>query len=502
MTATGSGAGRPAVAVSDEGSPAATPQAPGPDPAAPPPGPTAAARRNRALASGILSSLVGKGVAMAAPLVITPATFRYLGEQRFGLWTAVTALTGMAWFADLGLGNGLLTRLSRNGDDRARAARDITSAYATLGLVAAVLLAALVLLVPLVPWATVFGVDDPGLARDAPWVVLLCFASFAVNVPLSLIQRIQYAQRQVVQSNIWQAVGAAVSTAAVLGAIAAGRSYLLVIACAVLTVPLMNLLNTLVYFGRQDRASRPRAALVERGAAAGLLRLGLQFFALSIMSSIALNLDNPLVAHVLGVAAAAQYAVVAKLFGVLGVFITLVGMALWPANGEALARGEVEWVRRTTARMVVLYGAAVGAAGLALVVWGQPLLRLWVGGVDESLVSVALLAWFAGWSVLLALASPLFLVQNSIGMLRTQFAGWSAFLVASTALKVWWARRFGLVGLPAAGCVAYLLTLMPAAVVGYRRSIGLSGRRQPRHRRGGDATPAEARTGRLSRSKA
>lgn len=429
------------------------------------------AGRGRTMTAGVATALMAKGFGLAAPLVVTPACFRYLGEQRYGLWMAVTALTGMAWFADLGLGNGLLTRLSRLGDDAPQRAREISSAYATLGLVTVVLLAGLVVVEPLVPWARLFSVTEPAIAGEASAVVLLCFGAFAVNIPLSLIQRIQYARTQVVQSNVWQSAGALLSMVAVLGAITAGWAPLAVIACAVLTVPVTNLVNTVVYFWRQDPAARPGPRLVHRATGVGLLRLGLQFFALSAMSSIALNLDSPLVAHVLGLTVAAHYAVVGKLFGVLSVFVGLVGMAVWPVNGAALARGDVAWVRRTTRRMVLLYGLVVGAVGVALVRHGHRLMELWLGTADASVVPTGVLAGLACWSVLVAVSSPLIVVQNSAGLLRAQFFGWSGFLLLGTALKLWGLHRLGLVGLPAAACVAYLLTMWPAALVGYRHAV-------------------------------
>ncbi|WCN83515.1 lipopolysaccharide biosynthesis protein [Micromonospora sp. LH3U1] len=437
--------------------------------------PAASKDRDRTVTVGIAAAMVAKGVGLAAPLVITPACFRYLGDQRYGLWMAITALTGMAWFADLGLGNGLLTRLSHLADDPRQQAREISSAFATLGVVAVVLLAGLALAAPVVPWAALFSVSDPSVAAQASALVLLCFGAFAVNIPLSLIQRIQYARGQVVQSNVWQSAGALAAMAAVLGAIAAGWKPLAVIACAVLAVPATNLLNTVTYFWFEEPGRRPGPRLVHRATAVGLLRLGLQFFALTTMSSIALNVDSPLVANVLGLTTAAHYAVVGKLFGVLSIFVGLVGMTVWPVNGAALARGEVAWVRRNTRRMVLLYGLIVGTVGVVLVGYGHRLIELWVGGIDRSDIPVTVLIGLACWSFLVAVASPLIIVQNSIGLLRPQFVGWASFLLLATVLKIWGLRRFGLAGLPAAACVAYLLTMWPAVLVGYRRALARSG---------------------------
>ncbi|MBO4163439.1 lipopolysaccharide biosynthesis protein [Micromonospora antibiotica] len=475
------------------GRPAAEAVAAGPPASAPPPAPaptSAAARtgtavvtpvatsgppsgpgRDRAVTVGIATAMVAKGIGLAAPLVITPACFRYLGDQRYGLWMAITALTGMAWFADLGLGNGLLTRLGQLADDPRQQAREISGAFATLGVVAVLLLAALAVVTPVVPWVDLFAVRDPAVAAQTTTMVLICFGAFAVNIPLSVIQRIQYARGQMVQSNAWQSAGALAALAVVLVAIAADWGPLVVVGGAVLAVPVTNLLNTVTYFWSADPAGRPGPRLVHRATVVGLLRLGLQFFALTTMSSIALNVDNPLVANVLGLTVAAHYAVVGKLFGVLWIFVGLVGMTVWPVNGAALARGEVAWVRRNTRRMMVLYGVIVGAVGLLLVGYGHRLIELWVGQVDRSTIRLPVLVGLAGWSLLVAVTSPLILVQNSIGLLRPQFVGWASFLVLATGLKVWGLRQFGLAGLPAAACAAYLLTMVPAALVGYRRAL-------------------------------
>jgi O-antigen/teichoic acid export membrane protein len=63
------------------------------------------------------------------------------------------------------------------------------------------------------------------------------------------------------------------------------------------------------------------------------------------------------VARVLGLDAAGHYSVVSRLYLALGLCVTLVNLPLWPANAEALARGEVTWVRRSTRRMAYVRAA-------------------------------------------------------------------------------------------------------------------------------------------------
>ncbi|MEV4499383.1 lipopolysaccharide biosynthesis protein [Micromonospora arborensis] len=439
--------------------------------------------RSRVLAGGIVSSLAGKMVGLVAPLLITPLAFRSLGAERFGLWMAVTSLTGMALFADFGLGNGLLTRLARlrGAGEREAAAREVSSAYALLGAVSVLLLVLLATTLRLVPWSALLNATDPAVARDARPVVLLCFGAFLVNIPLALIQRVQYAQQQVAQSNLWQAGGSLVSVAVVYAVVTGGADPLLVIAGAVLAVPAVNLANALCYFGWQDRDLRPRIRHVRAVAARGLLRLGVRFFLLSVLSSVVLNLDGFLIGRVLGLPAAATYAVVLRMFALLTLFVTLVNLPLWPANGEALARGDLAWVRRTTPRMVYLSAAVVTLPGAALVLFGNDALRLWVRSTDLAPVPRTLLAALAVWSVLLAVAAPLFMVQNSIGLLRPQFVGWAACLLLAVPLKIVLAARLGLPGVAVASAGTYALTVLPAAVLGYRRALAAAAPVSGRH---------------------
>ncbi|MFG3700184.1 lipopolysaccharide biosynthesis protein [Micromonospora sp. NPDC047620] len=432
--------------------------------------------RGRALVAGIASSLGGKAVGLVAPLLITPLAFTHLGAERYGMWMAVTSLTSMALFADFGLGNGLLTRLARlyTAGDRSAAAREIASAYALLGCLAAVLLGVLAATVQIVPWSALLNVTHPDVARDARAVVLLCFGSFLVNIPLALIQRVQYAHQQVAQSNLWQAVGSLVSAGLVVAGAVADVDPVLLIAGAVLAVPLMNAANTLCYFAWQNPDLRPRPRYVRGLAVRGLLRLGLRFFVISVLSSVILNVDGFLVGRVLGMTSAANYAVVMRVFSVLALFVTLVNLPLWPANGEALARGDVTWVRRNTRRMSCLSAVVVALPGLGLVLFGNDVLRFWIRSEELAHVPVPLLVALAVYSVLIAVASPIFMVQNSIGLLRPQFVGWLACLAVAIPLKVFLAGRIGLSGVAVASVVSYGATVFPAAVVGYRRALAVT----------------------------
>lgn len=425
--------------------------------------------RTKSLMLAILTGFGSRVLILAAPLLTVPVTLQYLGHELFGFWMAIVSLTAMAMFADLGLGNGLLTQLPKYATtgNLATGKTLISTAYAALGGVALLVMSIAILAIPSLDWGALMNVgnSDPIALRA---VALLCVSAFAVTIPLSLVQRVQYAFGEAWKSNLWQVMGAVLTVASVYAAAYLNAGYAVVIAAAVFSGPSVMLLNNIFYYARNAQL-RPAVRSVSGPAAKSLLGVGMGFLALSVLTSVSLNIDNLIVAKVADLKTVAEFAITTKLFSLLAMVITLVALPLWPANGEAIARGDYAWVRKITRRMVVLSVGLVGLGGALLLALRDVIAGLWLG--DGSTISWPLAANLVLWSVLLAFSSPFFSVQNSIGLLRYQFIGWLCFAVFSVPLKIYLFLSLGLPGVPLASAAAYFACLCPAAIVGYRSTL-------------------------------
>ena len=172
-----------------------------------------------------------------------------------------------------------------------------------------------------------------------------------------------------------------------------------------------SLTHTAVLFGRDRPWLRVNPRRFDRRTAMRLLHHGGLFFALQVAATFASAPDNVIIAQTLGPTSVAQYAVVAKLFSV-AVLLSDVALApLWPAYGEAMARGDLHWVRHTLARSVQLAALASVLFAVLLVVGGNEVLARWVGpGFSAPL---ALRLGFGTWAIVATLGMAVAMMKRS-----------------------------------------------------------------------------------------
>lgn len=207
-------------------------------------------------------------------------------------------------------------------------------------------------------------------------------------------------------------------------------------------------------FGFRKPWLRPRLADATRTAAGHVLRLGLLFLTLQVAVSVAYASDNLIAASVLGLESVPQYSVPFTLFNVPAMFVTLMLAPLWPAYGEAIARRDTAWVRRTLKKSLYLSIVASGLASFALVTAGKPILAVWVGrGIEPTW---ALLFGLGVWLVVSSAGNAGAMLLNGANVVRFQACCAVLMAGAAVVLKIILTRWFGVAGIVWGTVIAYV----------------------------------------------
>ena len=421
------------------------------------------------------ASVVARSIAFATGFITVPLTLHYLGPERYGMWATLSSVIALAGFADLGLGNGLLNALAaaHGRDDRETAARQSSTAVVVLAGIAAALGVAFALVYGRVDWAGVFNVASPAAVAESGPATAALVTCLLVGLPLGIVARIRQGYQEGYKTSLYDAAASVLGLGLVLWAIQSRASLVwLVVAMAGAPVA-ASLVHALVLFGRDRPWLRVRLGGYDRGTAGTLLRYGLMFFALQGAAALMYALDNLIVTQIRGPEAVAQYSVAFKLFSVSLLLADVALVPLWPAYGEAIARGDHSWVRQTLRRSMAVTAAAALVLATLLVVFGNAVIALWVG--PEMIASGSLLLGLAAWTVVAAVGTSAAMYLNAANRIGVQLACAAVMIPASLALKVALVRSLGSAGVPWGLVIAYVAFVAVPLVV-----LALRGRLRPR----------------------
>lgn len=418
--------------------------------------PADAGARERRLLYSMATLLLSKVVSAFTALISLPLTLHYLGTERYGMWATMSSAIVLFNLADLGIGLGILNRVSsaygRGDHDDIR--RIGSSAALLLTGIAAGLLVLLGLAYPFVPWAAVFNVQSELARAEAGPAAALFIVFWSLGIPLSLVHRVQFGMQLGHVSNCWQIASSLAALAAILVATRFDAGVYLLVAAFAGMPALVTALNWMVFFYRRRPDVRPVFRSARAADAFPVMRTGLGFLILQLTGTVTIAADSFVIAQVLGAEAVTGFSIREKMFAVISMLVLVVSHSLWPAIAEANARGDIGWLRKTVTRALVFALALSVTLSTVLVVLGDEIVRLWIGGSVAA--ATGLLLAFGCWKVLESVGATIAIYLNARGIVRPQVILSCAYCVVAIALKFYLVRHVGVAGVVWATCIAYL----------------------------------------------
>ena len=421
-----------------------------------------ARERHVRVALGMGASLLAKILSVATAVISVPLTLHYLGSERYGMWMTMSSLVAIFSFADLGIGNGVLNAVAAayGRDDRAAIRGFVSSGVFALSAVALLLIGAFALAYPFVPWFRIFNVETSQARAEAGPALGVLITCFALAIPVGVVQRVQMGLQRGFIASLWQCASSLFGLTGLLAAIhwEAGLPWLVL---AFAGMPLVAALgNSILFFGQLEPDIAPSPRAVSRAAASRVVSIGMLFFVLQIVAAITFASDNLVIAQILGAGSVTDYAVPATMFSVISMFLAMALTPLWPAYGEAIARGDHVWVRRIVISSLLTSIGLASAASTCLVLAGPRLIALWAGhAVDPPFL---LLLGLGLWKVIEGGGNALAMFLNGAHVVRPQIVVGIATAACAVVLKIVFVKKIGVSGVVWATIISYLLlTALP-----------------------------------------
>jgi O-antigen/teichoic acid export membrane protein len=417
--------------------------------------------RFRRAAMTTVSAGGAKVIGLLASLITVPLTFSYLGQERYGLWMVLISIIGVMGFADLGIGNGLMNAISEayGKDDRHLAREYVTSAFVMMLCIAAFFAVSGAAAYPFIPWVRLFNVKSGAVAVEGARAFLVLYSWFVISIPLGVVTRAQAGLQQGYMPQIVGALGSVLTLLALLAAIKLHGSLAWLVFASTMGSVAATVFNGWFLFHEHPWLLPARHAY-RANSANKILRLGLLFFALQCAVALGYTSDNIVITQVLGAAAVAAYAVPQKLFGFVYMVVGMATGPLWPAYGEALARGDVAWVRRVFWGSLWLTLAITVPLCLLLALAGPWILSVFFG---KSLhAPMSLLVVLALWGVVGPVSTTVSMLLNGAGVLKPQALLVMIVCPVNLGLSVLLTIRYGVIGVCLGSIAAQTLITLPA----------------------------------------
>ena len=408
----------------------------------------------------------------------------YLGPDRFGLWMVLTSFVAFLTFTDMGLGIGLQNALSEchGREDRDTPKALVSSAVLVMGLIFLLLVLVAIFVLPLLPLDRLIKMDTEAARAELLPTAQVIMIAFGFGLPTGLIQRIYNAYQMGYWGDMWLTAGRVAGFLGVLACIWLKLSLPFLVG-AYTGVPFVVLGLGSVFLFRKISWVRPSLVAISRKATRKIFGIGATAVGAQVAYVILLSGPAIVIANRLSTTAVAPFAVTQKLLGLTSILLTTLLLPLWPAYGEAAARGDWGWVKKTFRRTIKLGVAIYLPAFLLMAFAGRTIIYYWTQ--DESVIPAwSLLMACNVWSVLMAWNVIAAMLLNGLNHMIGQATYGVALALAAVAVGYLVAPSYGVIG------VIWVAVLLGAALRSVAMGLEVAWTMKKRMRSSNTSLPA------------
>ena len=407
-----------------------------------------------------LVAMLSRATSILGAFITIPMIVSYLGPDRYGLWMTLSSLVVWLALADGGVTIGLIALVSHahGTDDSMRIRMLFSAAYAVTAGTFAVLLFMTVTGPRLVDWRWALGISDPSLQGEATSIMTIMLGFTALGFPAAVVRQGRAGLQQGAAANLWDLAATLLTIGGQFAAVGFQLGLVAVATVTIATRTVVNAVVSIAFLAGEGRDLRPDWRLVNWNTCRTLLGSGVVFTVLTVSQALAVQLDQILIARLIGVGAVADYSIIQKFFALPQMVTTMFLAAQFAAYGEALTRGDYEWIRHHLTWSIIgasVFGVLV-CASLGMLI--EPILNLWIGAVIRP--SPSLVLSMATYGVVATVANVFTYFFFAITLYWRVILAHLAMVTINLPLALYLIPRIGSAGAIIATTCGYVLALV------------------------------------------
>ncbi|MEO6316835.1 MAG: MATE family efflux transporter [Chitinophagaceae bacterium] len=409
----------------------------------------------------ILASLFIKGCSIAVSLLLVPLTIGYINPAKYGIWLTMSSIVAWFSFFDIGFTQGL-----RNKFTEAKAKGNmllariyVSTTYYYVIIIFACLWVVGIVINQFINWHKVLKIPVE-MEKDVSRLSVIILSYFCLVFIFRIINTLLIADQKPAKSALLDMLGQVFALVVIFALTKLTQGSLLYLALAI-AIPTLLILGTAtwVLFRTAYKEFRPSLAFVKKEHAKDILSLGVKFFVLQIASIVQYESILFLIAHYFDTTQVTAYNIAYKYFFTLQMCFMILINPLWSGVTDAYASGDVQWIKKTVNKYLLLLIPFV-IAGFFMLLFSERVYNLWLGKntihINHNISLLCYIFFSTGM-----FASIFVFVINGIGALRVQFISSIITCIGFFVLALLFIKRYKM------GIESILIASIIANVYGY-----------------------------------
>lgn len=314
-------------------------------------------------------------VSMILSFIYTPLLLRFLGDEKYGIWTTLLSVITWINYCDIGIGQGLRNLLTKELVKRRYndARKSVSTAYIILTVISIFIWIILIVSVYILDWNNLLGTSLPVDVTLAITFTFICI-NFVLALGNTIYYALQISERVSVRNIVVQILN-------IIGVIFLGmtdRGSLEEM--AVLfggTTCLVYIINTISLF-RKNSFLVPKLNAFDKKKISQISGIGIKFFIIQIAGILLYSVDNILISKYFGANAVTPFNTVYKVYNTVASFYLALIVPIWSRTTVAVTNGDTRWIKNMVRKLNILL-VPFYVVFIVLIFLYKPLAYIWLG---------------------------------------------------------------------------------------------------------------------------